>query len=129
LGHCMRKLVHLVFAIWKTARPFNGEHYPWADPPQRTTEKTPEKPNDIQTAAGHNGGMPVNQPVVTAAAVNVKPIAAVVNQKKSPGRRQINFAEIRKQVTMKQVLENLGCLQSLKGRRPQLRGPCPIHGT
>ena len=32
LGHCMRKLLHLVFAVWKTDRPFNGEHFPWANP-------------------------------------------------------------------------------------------------
>ena len=25
-GHCMRKLLHLVFAVWKTNRPFNADH-------------------------------------------------------------------------------------------------------
>lgn len=29
-GHCMRKLLHLVFAVWKTDRPFDRHHYPWA---------------------------------------------------------------------------------------------------
>ena len=29
LGHCMRKLLHLVFAVWKTDRPFDTEHFPW----------------------------------------------------------------------------------------------------
>lgn len=29
LGHAMRKLLHLVFAIWKTGQPFDPQHYPW----------------------------------------------------------------------------------------------------
>src|SRR5205823_13031041 len=32
VGHAMRKLLHLVFAIWKSGRPFNAEHYPWQTP-------------------------------------------------------------------------------------------------
>jgi len=29
IGHCMRKLLHLVFAVWKTNRPFEEKHFPW----------------------------------------------------------------------------------------------------
>src|SRR5262249_50976512 len=29
IGQSMRKLVHLVFAIWKSGQPFNRNHYPW----------------------------------------------------------------------------------------------------
>ena len=29
IGHCMRKLLHLVFAVWKTNQPFDPKHYPW----------------------------------------------------------------------------------------------------
>src|SRR5205085_1260369 len=32
IGHCMRKLLHLVFAVWKTDRPFDAKHYPWENP-------------------------------------------------------------------------------------------------
>ncbi len=33
MGHCMRKLLHLVFAVWKTNRPFDSEkHYAWENP-------------------------------------------------------------------------------------------------
>jgi hypothetical protein len=28
----MRKLLHLVFAIWKTNKPFDPAHYPWHTP-------------------------------------------------------------------------------------------------
>ena len=29
MGHCMRKLLHLVYAVWKTNRPFDEKHFPW----------------------------------------------------------------------------------------------------
>jgi transposase len=29
MGHCMRKLAHLVYAVWKSDRPFDPNHYPW----------------------------------------------------------------------------------------------------
>jgi transposase len=29
LGHCMRKMLHLVFAVWKTDRPFDPNHHRW----------------------------------------------------------------------------------------------------
>jgi hypothetical protein len=32
VGHAMRKLLHLAFAIWKSGRPFEVEHYPWSMP-------------------------------------------------------------------------------------------------
>ena len=32
VGHAMRKLLHLAFAIWKGGRPFDPHHYPWQAP-------------------------------------------------------------------------------------------------
>ena len=32
VGHAMRKLLHLVFAIWKSGKPFDPQHYPWQTP-------------------------------------------------------------------------------------------------
>src|SRR5262249_21624470 len=32
MGHCMRKLLHLVFAVWKTNRPFDQTHFAWEGP-------------------------------------------------------------------------------------------------
>jgi hypothetical protein len=29
VGHALRKLLHLVFALWKTDKPFDAQHYPW----------------------------------------------------------------------------------------------------
>jgi hypothetical protein len=32
IGHAMRKLLHLAFAIWKSGQPFDPAHYPWGTP-------------------------------------------------------------------------------------------------
>ncbi len=32
IGHAMRKLLHLVFAVWKTDKPFDPCHHPWEGP-------------------------------------------------------------------------------------------------
>lgn len=31
LGHAMAKLLHLVFAVWSSNKPFAKDHYPWKD--------------------------------------------------------------------------------------------------
>ena len=43
-------------------------------------------------------------------------------------RPSVNFAFLREQVTISQVLKHLGLLERMHCRGPQLRGPCPIHG-
>ena len=40
----------------------------------------------------------------------------------------IDFATLRRQVTMEQVLRHLGYLDRLRGGGAQRRGPCPVHG-
>ena len=41
----------------------------------------------------------------------------------------IDFATLRRQVTMEQVLRHLGHLDRLRGGGAQRRGPCPVHGS
>ena len=41
----------------------------------------------------------------------------------------IDFAGLRRQVTMEQVLRHLGHLDTLRGAGSQRRGPCPVHGS
>jgi transposase len=139
LGHCMRKLLHLAFAVWKTNRPFDGKHFPWessSDRPRSTT--IPSAPSTAQAstlsasndkAVGHKRDEPA-QEVVTTAAATVAPTPTPVNTdapaKRAP-RRKVDFAFLREQVTMEQVLEHLGLLGNLRGRGRQRRGACPIH--
>src|SRR5207253_4044987 len=106
IGHCMRKLLHLVFAVWKTNRPFDEQHYAWekSDSEVSLTAATvtdshmslPALVGDSEAslhvvvevaavqadsndkAAGHKRDMPA-QKVVTTANTSVKSVTAVVN--------------------------------------------------
>jgi transposase len=138
IGHCMRKLLHLAFAVWKSNRPFDGNHFSWessADNPMSATApssadvSTPSTSND--KAVGHKRDMPAKDKVVTTAAATVAPGPATVKPKSPPARPRggkVDFTFLREQVTMTQVLEHLGLLGNLRGRGQQRRGPCPIHG-
>jgi hypothetical protein len=116
IGHCMRKLLHLVFAVWQTGKPFNPDHYPWEKPRGAAKE----------VAAGHSQGTSPAEKVVTAAPVTVSAAAAPV---KEPTAAPIDFAELRRQVSMEQVLSHVGILGELRGSGAQRRGRCPIHAA
>ena len=50
--------------------------------------------------------------------------------RRAAGRiESIDFAALRREVTLEQVLRHLGHLDSLRGSGPQRRGPCPVHGS
>lgn len=131
IGHCMRKLLHLVFAVWKTGKAFNPDHYPWENPPARPSAPalngaagTADKRNEA--AAGHSQGTGPAEKVVTAANVTVSDAAALVKAP-TPASSSIDFTELRRQVSMEQVLSHLGILERLRGSGSQRRGSCPIH--
>lgn len=136
LGHCMRKLLHQVFAVWTTGRAFDpdyesrrraartvnatngGEGQDFVE--QAKFEQLP--PPEMQKAAGRKEVEPQRK-AVTAANSKVEQASVAVNA----SRGKIDYAALRQQVTMRQVLEHLGWLSRFKGSGDQRRGPCPIH--
>jgi transposase len=121
-GHCMRKLLHLVFAVWKTDRPFDPNHYPW--------ETAASGPKAQQETAGRKQDMPEKEAITAAESkvdVSATPVKrATLSQPASSGR-WVDFACLRQQVTMEQVLQHVGCLDEMSKRGSQRRGRCPIH--
>jgi transposase len=155
LGHCMRKLLHLVFAVWKTNRPFDADHLAArqtrdaapsagsstnaqqpvpvvADPaPNAPTDRAADPEVANEAAVGHKQDLPAEKVVTTATHDTVTPATPVVNETPAPkpqARPKVDYAFLRQQVTMEQVLSHLGLLDKLRGRGLQRRGPCPIHG-
>lgn len=136
VGHAMRKLLHLVFAIWKTGKPFDPNNYPWDKPAHVHCQAvsadaagTPDEQHPPDTAGGQNnqaaGHKPVAEPapkVVTAACPDSLLQALVVSDKTS-----IDFAHVKRQLTMARVLDHLGLLSRLRGSGAQRRSSCPIH--
>ena len=125
-GHCMRKLLHLVFALWKTNRPFDPNHYPWDN-----AAGTPAQ----QETAGRKRDMPEKEAItaadskVDAPAATVKETASQKPSTPAPKGQWIDFNWLRQQVTMEQVLSQAGCLDELSKRGSQRRGRCPIHAS
>jgi transposase len=170
LGHCMRKLLHLVYAVWKTNRPFDDKHFAWETPapaiadataadstPADTSaagrNATPAGANnnssadsdshmspsnaanashtdaDNKTAVGHKRDVPAKE-VVTTATAKVAPLPNAVKPTPAPQRHarpKVDFAFLRQQLTMEQILRQLGLFEAMRGRGLQRRGRCPIH--
>jgi hypothetical protein len=136
----MRKLLHLVFAVWKSNRPFDAKHFAWEDlpdtPESTTTPHDPAAlaaPSANKEAVGHKRDVPAKQ-VVTTAPSTVEPASPRVNHTVDPAtprpsaaRPKVDFAFLRQQVTMEQVLDHLGLMTQLRSGGQQRRGPCSIH--
>lgn len=127
LGHCMRKMLHLAFALWKTNQPFDPQYALLTasqDPLPETAEENADPASSAhEKTAGRKGQSPRNQ-AVTAAALSIEPTSTSVKQSVLT---RIEFSELRNQVTIEQVLSHLGLLDHLRGSSTQRRGPCPIH--
>jgi hypothetical protein len=140
IGHCMRKLLHLVFAVWKSNRPFDEKHFPWQKPNADTNEMTVGHKRDLPAievvTTANDTVAPTLPNVETAAPKNQlgEPVAPATRSTepataKRSSRPKIDFAFLRQQVTMEQILRHLGLFDGLRGRGLQRRGPCPIHGN
>lgn len=167
LGHCLRKLLPLAYAVWKSNRPFDAQHGAGETPTRAaTTTAAPAAPPtggpdhtspDVdtgrtrgaghhpsadcvahgvtgpvghETAVGHQRDVPAEE-VVTTATPTVAPLPPPVKSEPSanrPARPKVDFAFLRPQVTLEQVLRHLGLLDTLRGRGLPRRGPCPLHG-
>ncbi len=129
LGTCMRKLLHQVFVVWATNKPFDPEH----SGRRNAISKLPS-PNQPATqaskkeATGHKRDNPQSK-VVTAANSKVEASAQTVKLDERSHSGSIDYTYLREQVTMEQVLSHIGHLQHLKGGGAERRGPCPLHGS
>jgi transposase len=130
LGHCMKKLLHLVFGIWKSGKPFNPNH---ASPKEVVDSDTEMTVDEKSEAEGRKAGnIPVRK-TVTSTSTDI--VATQQQRVKQPTPSDnvdddsIDFAYLRSQITMERVLRHLGYFGRLRGSGVQLRGPCPVHGT
>ncbi|MHB1038643.1 MAG: transposase [Pirellulales bacterium] len=124
LGHCVRKLLHLVYAVWKSNRPFDPEHYPWETNPTKMASSKAVQ----EKAVGLKPEVLLARKEVTTATPNVSRSASSVNRPRSSSpARGVDYAFLRQQITIEQVLRHLGHWDALRGNGQQLRGPCPLH--
>lgn len=158
LGHCMRKLLHQVFGIWKSGRAYDPKYrgskelalagggeaaVPGAVPPSRQEPaEAPLQPAAVtccqeaaqpcqraapeqEKAAGRKTGNSPQRKAVTATDPIVSPQPP---SEQEPQNGSVDFAYLRSQITMEQVLRHMGYFDRLRGN-VQRRGPCPVHGS
>lgn len=128
VGHAMRKLLHLAWAVWTTDRPFDPAHYPWATPAHvegsdqgmSRGEREPDRSEATQ-AAGLKPDAPARTEVAAACTDTVAEEGSVGEG------TSLDFAHLKRQLPLARVLDQLGVLPRLRGSGPQRRGPCPLH--
>jgi transposase len=124
IGHVMRKLLHLAYAVWKTGRPFDPNHYPWAGP-KGATVVDGSRGDEEQAAGLKSGAEPVRPEVTATCAATVADPSPVVDP--PPAGVWLDFAHLKRQLSMARVLDHLGLSVRLKGSGAQRRCACPIH--
>jgi hypothetical protein len=128
IGHAMRKLLHLAFAVWKSGKPFDPQHNPWGQESGIWEQ---------ESAGAENTDMPRSQQEQAARLRSpAQPVRNEVSTVCPTTRMEkravdetvfIDFAHLKTQLSMAQVLDQLGLLSRLKGTGPQRKGPCPLH--
>jgi transposase len=137
LGHCMRKLVHQVFGIWTSGKPYDPNFLATKDAAPSPSEKESDHPQE--KAAGRSREISRQSKAVTATTVSIESAAQEVNRASSCSNvsahstsnaksGSIDFPYLRSQISMEQVLRHLGYFGRLRGHI-QRRGPCPVHGS
>jgi transposase len=115
VGHAMRKLLHLAFAIWKTNTPFDPQRGQAA----ATAAELPDGPSpETKQATGLTPEMQPAMPEVTAAC------AAKIAPPATGQQPLVDFAHLKRQLPIQRVLDQLGLTTKLRGRGPQRRCAC-----
>jgi transposase len=122
IGHAMRKLLCLVFALWKTGKPFDPKHHAWEGPGSDGSAATASAAQGSEQAAGHKPGSVPAEEVVTAACADKLAQPAPLGE-----GTYVDFAHIKAQLPMERLLGHLGLAERLQGSTPQRRCACPLH--
>src|SRR5262249_43962490 len=116
VGHAMRKLLHLAFALWKTGRPFDPDYPAGAKKAQArrkrelSIEGRAETEGSNDQAAGHTPGQEPATEVVTAACA-----CTVASGSGIGAGICVDFAHLKSQLPMAKVLDQLGLSGRLRG--------------
>jgi transposase len=121
VGHAMRKLLHLAFAIGTTRRPFDPTRY-GRDQATHVAASASDTGVSLEVrAAGLTPGEPAGSEVTATRTDTVAPTPALGES------NALDFAHLKQQLPIGRVLDHLGLTTRLKGSGPQRRCACPIH--
>ena len=126
LGHCMKKLLHQVFGVWKSGKPYDPDRAL-----QRCSGNSEAAGETTEVEGRKTGHSPERKTVTSTSDDIVTARAPVVKPETSAGHvsGSVDFAYVRSQISMEPVLRHLGYFDRLRGNGAQCRGPCPVHGA
>jgi transposase len=136
IGHGMAKLLRQVFAVWSKDCDFDPDFETRKPAPEEATPEAVSSTLDESTSTEVSAANTAEKEVVGHNSSAVQPPGKVVTTTSSsiPAStrerklRPLNFARLREQVSIRQVLERLSWQpQSVRGG--EWRGCCPIHET
>jgi hypothetical protein len=120
IGHALRKLLHLAFALWKSDRPFDPTHHPWEEPAGSEESRSDSQVSMEQTgeavsgeegqAAGHKPEVLPAEKVVTAACEATVASASEVGE-----GMYLDFAHLKSQLPLARLLDQLGVSARRRG--------------
>jgi transposase len=134
IGHAMRKLLHLAWAVWKTRRSFDPKHYPWQTPASLEGARDTRMSQEEQAAGRKRSALPAEptEPARTAVTATCADSVSDSDATGQNGAKQsenayVDFAHLKRQLPMTRVLDHLGLSSRLRGAGPQRRCACPLH--
>ena len=110
IGHAMRKLLHLAFAIWKTKKPFDKNFYRWDAPAHIAAGNMRPEPAGARPGRGPQDSAEPAWKEVTAACD-----ASLAHDAEPDQHAFVDFAHVKKQLPIARVLEHLGLTGKLQG--------------
>ena len=127
----MRKLLHLVFAVWKGGRPFDPDHYPWQAPAHVAGSDNGTPPDGQRSDKSMSSESQAAGPKPDAKPARTGVAAACADSVAEPGAVGegvfIDFGHLKRQLPLARVLDQLGLSSRLRGGGPQRRCACPLH--
>jgi hypothetical protein len=127
LGHCMKKLIHWACSVWRNNEPFDPNRD--FEPEEVTAATADEGKENAAGLKQHKCCENISK--VTAASNKLKDSVAPVNKqiadRSLESNKLVDFSYLKEQLSIEEVLRELGYFDDLKGRGDERRGPCPIH--
>ena len=132
VGHAMRKLLHLVFAVWKGGRPFDPDHYPWQAPAHVEDSDNGMSPEREANDNGMSARKPGRGPQAGRDAGADRGLRGLCGQRsRVGGGRRGRFHRLRPSQTATAAGAGAGSAGPVErgcvGAVPQRRCACPLH--
>ena len=115
IGHAMRKLLHLAFAVWKSGQPFDPKHYPWEAPAHGDGDGASSDGSRCAMEQGAGRGPQAGRAGTVSGHRSLCRHCSRAEPAVGEGTC-LDFAHLKRQLPLARVLDHLGLSPRLRGR-------------